>query len=418
VARVDQSSVSSIFVCPRCGKPIPHVSGYADWCACGHGIAPREADACRAAGRERLAIGERAERRLVEDLARPGAVAAPAPAPARALVCLAVAVRLAWLGPILAGAAVLAVGGLGPVAVAVAALLVAFGVAILVAGSGRAEAPEGVPVTRAAAPALWQLADDVAGALGAPAPSALQVDDGLGARLGRHGRRRQPVLVLGLPFLALLEPGERVALVARTLADGVAGDPLRRPLVAAALARAERLARRLAPLAPLAAVAAHAAAGLRALALPATHRAAYRADVLAAGVVGRAAFVDLLDLRHLADGSERVVDRAAGAGGPAGAVFAALRAWSSAAPAREFERIHRVERLPGSCLGADEPPTACRLELLRRLPDSPPALVLDAARAAALEHDLRGLEPLVEPAVLDAARRRSRAAAGARDLAR
>jgi hypothetical protein len=417
VARLDQSSVSSIFVCPRCGKPIPHVSGYADWCPCGHGIVPREADRGRGGAAERPVLGERAERRLVDDLARPGAVDAAAARPPRALVALALAVHLAWLAPILAGLAVLALGAPGPIAVSVGTALVVLGAIAFVAGRGR-EAPAGVPVTRAAAPSLWALVDQVCAVLGARPPSALLVDDGLTARLAAAGRRREPVLVLGLPFLALLEPGERVALVARTLADDVAGDPLRGALVAGSLARAERLAARLAGLRPLGAAAAHAATALRLLGLPGQRRAAYRADALAAGVAGRGSFRDLVDLCHLADGAERVVDLAAAAERAPGGVFAALRAWASACPAREFERIHRVERLPASRLAADEPPTACRLELLRRLPERAAAIAPDEAAAASLEHDLRALEPLVEPALLEAARRRSRAARSARDTAR
>ena len=417
MARLDQSSVSSIFVCPRCGKPIPHVTGYSDWCACGHGIVPREPGGRRPAGSDRPVLGERAERRLVDELTRPGAVAAAPPRAPRALAAVAIAVHLAWLAPILAGAAVLALGAPGVVATVAGVALLALGAAIAIAGRGE-EVPAGTPVARDAAPALWALVDDAARALGTRSPGALVVDDGLTVRLAVRGRRREPVLVVGLPLVAMLEPGERVAVVARALAVEVAGDPLRGALVGGALARAERLARRLAGMRPLGDAAARAAAALRLLALADQRRAAYRADALAAGIAGRVAFRDLLDLRHLADGAERVVDHAAAERGPTGAVFAALRAWASACPAREFERIHRVERLPGSRLAVDEPPTACRLELLQRLPEHPAALAPDAARAADLERDLLALEPLVEPALRDAARLRGRAAEGARSPAR
>jgi hypothetical protein len=417
VARLDQSSVSSVFVCPRCGAPIPHVTGFSDWCACGHGLVPREPAGRVAAGYEWPVLGERAERRLVDELARPGATGAEPPRATRALVALALAVQLVWLAPIAAGLALVALGAPGPFAVAVGAALVALGVAAAAVG-GRAASPAGTPVTRDVAPALWGLVDEVAAIFDMRPPVAVLVDDGLTARLAQRGRRRSPVLVLGLPLLVMLEPGERVALVARALAEDVAGDPLRGALAGRAVARADRLAARLAAVRPLHAAAARVAAALRHLALPDEHRAAYRADVLAAGVAGRAAFRDLLDLRHLADGAERVVDNAAAARGSSGGAFAALRAWASACPARELERIHRVERLPGSRLGADEPPTGCRLELLRRLPERAGALAVDATDAAALDRDLRALETLVEPALLAAARRRLRAAEGARGPAR
>jgi hypothetical protein len=85
-------------------------------------------------------------------------------------------------------------------------------------------------LTRAAAPALHDLVDQVARAIGAPAPR-VALDDGFGADGGGYGVLGRRYLIIGVPLWMALDAQQRVALVAHQLAHFVDGDPRRGPLV-------------------------------------------------------------------------------------------------------------------------------------------------------------------------------------------
>ncbi|MFI7032302.1 hypothetical protein ACIBK1_26615 [Microbispora rosea] len=98
--------------------------------------------------------------------------------------------------------------------------------------------PDGAEeVTRAEAPALFEAADRIAGAVGAAPPTAIHLHDRLYrcAHL-RPGLRRRPVLLVGLPLLLTLTPRERAGMLGAELARDVSGDPGRGLLVPSALA--------------------------------------------------------------------------------------------------------------------------------------------------------------------------------------
>ncbi|MEV4297583.1 hypothetical protein [Microbispora rosea] len=98
--------------------------------------------------------------------------------------------------------------------------------------------PDGAEeITRAEAPALFEAADRIAGAVGAAPPVAIHLHDRLYrcAHL-RPGLRRRPVLLVGLPLLLTLTPRERAGMLGAELARDVSGDPGRGLLVPSALA--------------------------------------------------------------------------------------------------------------------------------------------------------------------------------------
>ncbi|MGI5159757.1 hypothetical protein [Microbispora sp. CA-102843] len=102
--------------------------------------------------------------------------------------------------------------------------------------------PDGVEeVTREQAPTLFEVADRIAGAVGAAPPAAIYLHDRLfrcaHLRTGVWARvRRRPVLLVGLPLLLTLTPRERAGMLGAELARDVSGDPGRGLLVPAALA--------------------------------------------------------------------------------------------------------------------------------------------------------------------------------------
>ena len=95
---------------------------------------------------------------------------------------------------------------------------------------------------RADAPALYQVLDEAADALGAPRVDVLVLNDEYNAFCGRSGLRRRVVLGLGLPLWGALSPAGRQALLGHELGHLVNGDPGRNLLTQPALLTFARLA--------------------------------------------------------------------------------------------------------------------------------------------------------------------------------
>lgn len=87
----------------------------------------------------------------------------------------------------------------------------------------------GVPLTRAEAPALFALVEEVALALGARAPDAIRLVSG--AEMGVAERRRKRTLVMGYLALDALDLAGLRSVVAHELGHTLAGDDALAPLV-------------------------------------------------------------------------------------------------------------------------------------------------------------------------------------------
>jgi Zn-dependent protease with chaperone function len=101
----------------------------------------------------------------------------------------------------------------------IAALLAVVGRSLYV----RIDPPEGLPLDRAEAPALFELIEDVRAVVGSPAVHTLLVDGDLNAGVSQVPTlaglfRTRNYLVLGVPYLALLSADELRAVVAHELA--------------------------------------------------------------------------------------------------------------------------------------------------------------------------------------------------------
>jgi hypothetical protein len=83
------------------------------------------------------------------------------------------------------------------------------------------------------APALFELLDAISSSLGTRRVARVVIDDTFESSLAVRGLGFRRVLHIGGPLWVLLDPAERVALLARALARDVVGDPDLRPLRAA-----------------------------------------------------------------------------------------------------------------------------------------------------------------------------------------
>jgi Zn-dependent protease with chaperone function len=84
-------------------------------------------------------------------------------------------------------------------------------------------------------PALFEAIGKIAKVLNTSNVDALILNGEYNAGFAQPGWRRRRLMVIGVPLFAILEPQERIALIAHELAHGVNGDPVRGVFVGTAL---------------------------------------------------------------------------------------------------------------------------------------------------------------------------------------
>jgi Zn-dependent protease with chaperone function len=265
-------------------------------------------------------------------------------------------------------------------------------------------------LTRDQAPTLFALVDRVAGAMGVPPPQVIGVDRVANAAAGAVGLRRQRVLRLGLVLWVLLQPRQRVALLAHELGHFANGD-IRRGLLtqpafttlgaAAEITRPEPGAADRAPdvINLLAAYLSNLLLGLVSrmfallqlallwLALRDAQRAEYLADARAVPVAGTAGTVELADRLVALDVLAMMVAQAARRTGD-------VAQWRAAA---DQARDSVADRLPAlrqlsvadeASLFATHPPSGLRRHMVESLPWADPAVVLTDGESARIDEEL------------------------------
>ncbi|MGC9666219.1 M48 family metallopeptidase [Planosporangium sp. 12N6] len=264
-------------------------------------------------------------------------------------------------------------------------------------------------VTRDQAPTLFALVDEVAVAVGAPAPHVVTVDADFNAFAGAVGLRRRRVLSLGLSLWGALPPQQRVALLGHELGHFVNGDVRRGPLTSVPMTTFGTLADVLRPtdmparaggLAGIIGGLLHAVVlgALRFLVrcghlvlvwigLREAQRAEYLADELAARAGGSTAAAQLADTLTATDTMTMVVRREARKGGDA----AAWRAAADQARRDVAARLPRLRQLSvrdDVSLFASHPPAGLRARMIESRPAHPPAVLLDVATSARIDAEL------------------------------
>ncbi|WP_204032884.1 M48 family metallopeptidase [Micromonospora qiuiae] len=420
------TTISAATECPRCGTPTVSQLDATAWCpSCEWNLEAYDA------GRSRPVFGwgwvDRRAHRLAYRMTREhfdrlvkrpiGATGAGA---ARALT-IAASVLL------LSGVAALAVTGAWLAVRSFPSLTLLPGLALLGVAYvlrprfGRLD-PELEVLSRQRAPELFALVDEVATALGAPAPQVIGVDGELNAYAGQIGLRQRRVLCLGLPYWGSLGPQERVALLGHELGHFVNGDPRRmvltqpafrtlgdaadllRPMDTGHLVRPgvkpvlgmlfsgsllERLGAALGRvlLGTLSRLFAAGHLVLVCLALRESQRAEYLADEMSAKVAGSDGTARLLDSTLRLESMALAVRRESLAGhGPDR--WRAAVAESLAAAADRLPQLRQLSVREEASLFASHPPTGLRRQMLASRDWHDPLVVLTEARAERIDAEL------------------------------
>lgn len=405
--------------CPACGSELPVDPRFVTWChSCGWNLAP--GDGVEPSGRFDLVaalVGRRVGDRLADRLAESDRLAPRWTAAKAAAYGIALTVHLLLLALIVLAGWLLVTQGLF-LQIGGALLL---GLAYLMRPRFGRRPSENV-VARDAAPALYALVDEIAASMQARSAQTILVTSEFNASWSTVGIRRERVLVLGLPLLAVLRPQEQVALIAHELAHGRNGDATRGRVVGTAIESLVQLYVTLVPgwtqLGGTELDAAELvvrpvlwllAQPIRLLLMLELHlllhdmkRAEYLADRLAAEAAGTDAAVGALEKLLLEQTAAVAVQQYVVARRTAeGDVFDALDRSVAGVPERERERRRRIARLEEARLSATHPPTGKRIELLERRPATAAAVTLDERRRAAINAELRLLRPALSSRIVD-----------------
>jgi Zn-dependent protease with chaperone function len=326
---------------------------------------------------------------------------------------------VAATGLVFVGAlALLVVGRRSPVMVGLALILAA--VAVVVRPRPVRLEGSAVVVDPERAPVLWATIADVADRLGGPRPDVVVVDLDANASIGRIGARPRAVLRLGLPLWIVLDPRQRLGLLAHELGHLAHRDPRQGRVVGLALTTLVRWRVMMTPppmasgglplgtgvvLAGLRTVVAAWTAAIGRLHLAAVQRAELRSDRAAVGVAGYGAYVGLLRWLarsdHIGHATRIALVRRDGVD-----FVTSLLGTVRALPAGEAERLDRLaERAPYDP-GASHPPVRLRLQAIDDLDAAAGTIPVDADRWATIDTELAPLLATLVDRGTDAARAR------------
>ena len=394
--------------CPQCGASIPNAPGWEMWCEVCEWNLEGPAKPAETKTRSEIRAERRAEQLHKEMMA--GSSGRSRQSAARWLTFLfSVLVHLPALALLIAAAAILKSAGLDPPLLVVAAVLA--GLAIVMRPR-LGSLPKRIPVlTRTDAPALFQLMDRISATLHARTVCWVAVDLDYNFSTTIVGIRRRRLVTTGLPLWTILSPAERVAILSHEVAHDTNGDLSHNLVVGSALEILSTLSRWLSPPPRIAkgdpgsiARSAEELAVLimRGLSLMtygclrlllyyarrASPRAEYLADEQAARVASPDAMIRGLD--KLCLGRPFTFRLRAAAKRREPDVWQALLEESKTFPARGHERLRRIGRRSRQKADHTHPLTAFRIDALRRLPESPPLVVLTAQEIHAIERELGG----------------------------
>jgi len=414
------------YACPRCKADIVVDPGYPAWCEnCGWNTEPEPwPPPSSAIAKLYLSLGKRFGNSLLDEIVHTSELRpTPTTSDISALIIATVthAITLAFWG---------------------AGLWLIFGVAIRYWDEGRQVLALSVPAgilclligywltpklgkmpkeafTHNQLPKTFELVDRVTTALHASNVQGIIIDERWNASFTQVGIRREGILRIGLPLVTTLDSQELIALIGHEVAHGINGDPTRGLYVGSAIQSLNHWYTTLDMLAigmvrtrsiysatlgfllklltviPWALIQV-----LLNLTWRGSQRAEYLADYLGAKVGGSSAMISLLRKLHLGHVFAQTVDRVAQRWAIEQlSIFKEMKSYVSQMPARELERLRRLEIHEDAQLDRTHPPTAFRVRSIEaheaRSDNSAMVVLADLEKDAAL-YELSAYEPTVE----------------------
>jgi Zn-dependent protease with chaperone function len=415
--------------CPQCQAPLPEVSGYPDWCdACGWNLKPPPRLEPPAGRFDQIAstLGRRSGERMARRLLQARELK-PRWTPERiGAYAIALAFHLLTLALVVGGIAAIVVEFPNVVSILIGVTMLAVGLLVR-PQFDKLDPDDGYRLDADQAPALHELVAEVASALDREPPAEIRISAQWNASWHVVGFRRRRVLTLGMPLIAVLEPRERVALLAHEVGHDRNGDAREGLIVGTAVLGLDRLSALLqppqrasgeAPVLDWDVAAVRASGGLARwlmwlvsrpvdaalwlearLLLRDMQRAEYFADARAAEVAGSAATIALHERLLLWSAISLTIQHASHE--DATDVLDRLYVAVQLVPDRERERRRRVARLESTRLEDTHPPTGMRIALVEGRAAVEPKVVLGEQRSRQIDAELAPFADRVDRELLD-----------------
>jgi Zn-dependent protease with chaperone function len=401
--------------CPQCDHEIAADPQYVTWCdQCDWNVDPTGPTHQVSARRQRR------EHQLADTLYRElehGEIRRPGSTVARVGTYLLSALILVVLPVAGLVGGVYALVSYRPIWIGILLSAIPFGVTFLLRPRAHRLGSDPHLVHREQAPRLFALLDEIATKIGTRSVGLIELDALPEIGFIKVGWRFTPVINIGLPLWAGLEPQERVAVLAHTLGHAKNGDGLHRWVVGSAVDALQEIQMtsrntesdeyRIELQAHhygigysnnainsfLDATIGSMARGVQWLLtsadLRASQREEYLADRRSAEIAGSDATASSVERYGLASTSYRAMEQALRFGSDVDPLAAAAQAIREI-PAREVERRIRVSRLRDTRSDSRHPPTNLRTKLIRARPAHDPLVVLEIDDNDAIDHELAG----------------------------
>jgi len=278
-------------------------------------------------------------------------------------------------------------------------------------------------LTRAEAPELYRLVDDIARLLDAPRIHAIALNGDWNAATYRYGPLQRTALELGVPVWRSLPDAARLAILGHEVAHSVNGDTTQGVIEGTALRTLDAWAEITEPdsldsgdagLVGLVAIPLNLlmlgvsigfgllGTALHLVILRPRLRAEFYADRLGASIAGVPAMIEALKRLHLEGAYERAISAITlGSRRPA-ELFDELEMQVALTPDSELERRRRREAAGELGTDVTHPPTPQRISLLEHhTPDLEPLMAVDPERMRRIDAEMALHEPRVAGEVID-----------------
>lgn len=303
-----------------------------------------------------------------------------------------------------------------------------FGFFVLLSIPGPKRLPKHrIDVSRGEALELFRLFDEVSLALEAPTVDVLSFDSAIGASTTEVGFRRRTWICLGLPLWEVLDPHERVALVAHEVAHRTNGDLRRGAVIGASLDVLNRWSSwvdhgsfkgLLRSMPDLRWEDAAYRAGAWLLTRPfysvinlllrtqyrltmAVHRQSeFDADRSASEVAGSKAVLALLERVLLAVSIDYAISQAVNDGSD---LFDSARDRFLTLPRNERQLLRKAAMEEGTGIDSTHPPTGQRIEALQLLPSAQAEILLDHGWNRRIDAELADIRAIVSTQIRERA---------------
>lgn len=412
--------------CPKCGASMPVYRDYTTWCdQCGWNIIPYvgrgESTKFENMYEE---FGQRFSRKLYSDVVAMGSTTKRFTLSKFLAYIMAAIIHMISIVFLLAGLVIIITAGKGYFLYLIGAFLL--GMAWI--STPKIPKLRGKIAKRDELNGLYNLADEIAQAMGTKNVDGIVIDENFNAAFSRVGVRGKHIMYIGLPLFDILNDEERIALISHELAHGLNGDCTRNIFIMTAwntlyswyetmapgYSATRRVRSRNSVFTTVSLLTAVSngimyiiskflwwvAWLMLQLIWPSQQEAEYLADRIGASVSGTDAYISMLEKVHYYDAYLMAVQQTALSGGKT-SLFSTLKDNIEKMPERELERLKRVGELENSRLDTTHPPTIFRMRYIQQFRSNGCKIDIQSSMKKDMDNDMAKFQEHIQYKLID-----------------